>query len=149
MKELINKNPVSPVEVAVINKVTHVLSQLGLKFAIQDSSGTIHGELKPAETTKPKKKAAIYGYGVLKKHLDANGLGSILVNSHKVIPVGSFDPEVVRRSICSHGSKHWGNGTYKTAITPDRKGVEVTRFDNSTAQFLKDDPLADILKGWN
>jgi len=144
-----NTNAVSPVETAVITKVTHVLNQLGLKFAIQDSSGNIHGELKPAQQAKPKKREPIYPYGTLSNHLDSQGIGSIAVNTHKVISTGGMDPEVVRRSVCSYGSQHWGNGTYKTKITADRKGVEVTRFDNTTAQFLKDDPLADLLKGWN
>lgn len=143
-----NTNVASPIETAVIGKVTAVLNQLGLKFAIQDSAGNIHGELKPAEK-KPKKRESIYGYGVLKKHLEASGIGNIMVNTHAILPTGGMDAEVVRRSICSYGSQHWGNGTYKTAITPDRKGVEVTRFDSTTAQFMKEDPLADLLKGWN
>lgn len=140
------------IETKVFNRAVELLEAIGFKYAIQDREGIVHGELTPAQTAQRKKKApAVYGYGVLKKHLDAHGLSSIQVNTHKVIPVGSFDTEVVRRSICSYGSKHWGNKTYKTSITADKKGVEVTRFDTTIADIMNDkaDPLADILKGWN
>lgn len=140
-----------PIEKQIIDKVSAVMANLGMEWAIKDSDGLVHGNLK-VEPPKPakKKRESIYGYGVLKKHLDACGINKIMVNTHAIIPTGGMDAEVVRRSICSYGSQHWGNGTYKTAITPDRKGVEVTRFDKQTAQFLnsKNDLLADVLKGW-
>jgi hypothetical protein len=106
----------------------------------------VHGNLK-LEHPKPKKKPSVYGYGVLKTHLDANGIDKIMVNTHAIIPTGGMDAEIVRRSICSYGSQHWGNGTYKTKLTADRKGVEVTRFDKQTAKFMKEDPLAELLSG--
>lgn len=139
-----------PVEKQMIDKVSAVLDHLGMEWAIKTSDGVVHGTLKvePPKPTK-KKREAIYGYGVLKKHLDAYGIDKIMVNTHAIIPAGGMDAEVVRRSICSYGSQHWGNGTYKTSITADRKGVEVTRFDSKTAEFMKSDPLADLLKGWN
>ncbi len=138
----------TPIESQVLSKVTAVLANLGLEWAIKTSDGEIHGNLKiESQKAKPKKREAIYGYGVLKKHLEAQGISSISINTHKVISAGGMDAEVVRRSICSYGSQHWGNGTYKTAITADRKGVEVTRFDKQTAKFMKEDPLAELLSG--
>lgn len=137
------------IEKEIITKVTTVLDKFGLKYAIKDSEGTIHGELKPAETPKKKKAGAIYGYGVLRSYLQSQGVLNMPVNSHKVIPAGSFDPEVVRGSVCAYASQNWGKGTYKTKLTADKKGVEITRFDKETAEFMKKDPLADILDGWN
>jgi hypothetical protein len=139
-----------PVEKQMIDKVSAVLDHLGMEWAIKDSDGVVHGTLKvePAKPAKPKKREAVYGYGVLKAHLDACGINKIMVNTHAIIPTGGMDAEIVRRSICSYGSQHWGNGTYKTKLTSDKKGVEVTRFDKQTAQFLKSDPLADLLNSW-
>ena len=136
----------TPIESQVLAKVTNVLSNLGLEWAIKTSDGEVHGNLKieQPKPAKPKKREPIYPYGTLKAHLDAQGIGSITTNTHKVISTGGMDPEVVRRSICSYGSQHWGNGTYKTKLTADKKGVEVTRFDAQTAQFLKNDPLGDL-----
>lgn len=136
------------VEKDIIAKVTNVLNKFNLKYAIKDSDGTIHGELKP-EQAKPKKQAAIYGYGVMKSHLESVGLPNLKVNTHMIVPSGTYDVEIVRRSVCSYASQHWGNATYKTKITPDRKGIEITRFDKETAEFMKKDPLADLLDGWN
>lgn len=138
------------IEKEIITKVTSVLDKFGLKYAIKDSEGTIHGELKPADAEKKGKRSpSIYGYGELRNHIVAHGVTNMAVNSHKVIPVGKFEPEILRRSVCSYGSQHWGNGTYKTKLTADRKGVEVTRFDKETAEFMQKDPLAEILDGWN
>jgi hypothetical protein len=139
-----------PIESQIIAKVSAVLNNLGMEWAIKDSDGTVHGNLQ-VEPPKPakKKREAIYGYGVLKAHLDACGIDKIMVNTHAIIPTNGMEAEVVRRSICSYGSQHWGNGTYKTKLTADKKGVEVTRFDKQTAQFLKQDPLADLLSSWN
>lgn len=139
----------TPIESNVLNKIAHVLDGLGIEWAAKTSDGQVHGNLKlePPKPAKTKKREPIYPYGTLKAHLDAQGINSIAVNTHKVISTGGMDAEVVRRSICSYGSQHWGNGTYKTKITADKKGVEVTRFDKQTAQFLKEDPLADLLSG--
>jgi hypothetical protein len=139
-----------PIESQIIAKVSAVLNNLGMEWAIKDSDGTVHGNLQVEQPkAKPKKREAIYGYGVLKAHLDACGIDKIMVNTHAIIPTNGMEAEVVRRSICSYGSQHWGNGTYKTKLTADKKGVEVTRFDKQTAQFLKQDPLADLLSSWN
>jgi hypothetical protein len=138
----------TPIESQVLSKVTTVLTNLGLEWAIKTSDGEVHGNLKiEAPKAKPKKRESIYGYGVLKAHLEAYGIDKIMVNTHAVIPTGGMDAEVVRRSICSYGSQNWGNGTYKTKLTADRKGVEVTRFDAQTAKFMKEDPLADLMSG--
>jgi len=139
-----------PIESQIIAKVSAVLENLGMEWAIKDSEGTVHGNLKVTQPEVKKKKSdPIYPYGTLKAHLDSQGIGNITVNTHKVISAGGMDAEVVRRSICSYGSQHWGNGTYKTSVTADKKSIEVTRFDKQTASFLKKDPLADLLKGWN
>lgn len=138
-----------PIEKQMLDKVSAVLGHLGMEWAIKTSDGVVHGTLKvEAPKSAKKKRDPIYPYGTLKAHLNKCGINNIMVNTHAIIPTGGMDAEVVRRSICSHGSQNWGNGTYKTAITPDRKGIEVTRFDKQTAEFLKNDPLADILKGW-
>jgi hypothetical protein len=139
----------TPIESQVLSKVTAVLANLGLEWAIKTSDGEVHGNLKiePPKEAKKKKREAVYGYGVLKAHLESQGISGIAINTHKVISAGGMDAEVVRRSICSYGSQHWGNGTYKTTLTADRKGVEVTRFDKQTAKFMKEDPLAELLSG--
>lgn len=141
------------IETKVFNRAVELLEAIGFTYAIKDREGEVHGNLKveSPKPAKPKKREPIYPYGTLRAHLDAQGIGNIQVNTHKVISTGGMDAEVVRRSICSYGSQHWGNKTYKTAITPDRKGIEVTRFDSTIADIMNDkaDPLADILKGWN
>ena len=139
-----------PIEKQIIDKVSAVLNNLGMEWAIKDSDGLVHGNLQVQQPeSKKKRREPVYPYGTLKAHLEAQGVPSIAINTHKTISTGGMDAEVVRRAVCSYGSQNWGNGTYKTTLTADRKGIEITRFDKQTAQFLKDDPLAEILKGWN
>lgn len=91
-----------PIEKQIIEKVSAVLTNLGMEWAIKDSDGLVHGNLQVQHPElKKKKRDPIYPYGTLKAHLDAQGIGSIAVNTHKVISTGGMDPEVVRRSICS------------------------------------------------
>jgi hypothetical protein len=136
------------VENNVLTKVTSVLNSLNLKFAIIDSDGNKHGDLNIEQVKKPKRRRSIYPLGELRAHIMPH-LTSIMINTTKNIPVGRYQPEIVRGSVSSYATHLWGAGNYKTRVTADKKNVEVTRMDPSVAAFMKHDPVADLLSGLN
>ena len=134
------------VELSVLNKVCGVLKSLDLKFAIVDSDGNKHGELSIAEQKKPKRRRSIYPLGELRAYIMPH-MNGMMVNTTKHIPAGKYAPEVVRSSISSYATQMWGSGNYKTRDTDDKKYVELVRFDPQVAEFMKNDPVADLLSG--
>ncbi len=70
-------------------------------------------------------------------------------NTTKQIPAGQYDAEVVRRSVCNMAGKQFGKDAYKTSVTKDKKFITVTHLDTTVANFLKNDPLQDVLADWN
>ena len=134
------------VENNVLTKVTSVLNSLNLKFAIIDSDGNKHGDLNIEKDKKNKRRRSIYPLGELRAHIMPH-LTNIMINTTKNIPVGRYQPEIVRGSVSSYATHLWGAGNYKTRVTADKKHVEVTRMDPSVAAFMKHDPVADLLSG--
>jgi hypothetical protein len=134
------------VEKDVLNKVTNVLQSLNIKFAIIDSDGNKHGDLNVEKDKKNKRRRSIYPLGELRAHIMPH-ITSIMVNTTKNIPVGNYQPEIVRGSVSSYATQLWGAGNYKTRVTADKRNVEVTRMDPAVASFMKHDPVADLLSG--
>jgi hypothetical protein len=136
------------VEKNVLTKVSSVLNSLNLKFAIVDSDGNKHGDLDVAQVKKPKRRRSIYPLGELRAHIMPH-LTSIMINTTKHIPVGKYQPDIVRGSVSSYATHLWGAGNYKTKVSQDKRYVEVTRMDPAVASFMKHDPVADLLSGWD
>jgi hypothetical protein len=136
------------VEKDVLNKVSNVLQSLNLKFAIIDSDGNKHGDLNIEKEKKVKRRRSIYPLGELRAHIMPH-LSSIMINTTKNIPVGKYQPEIVRGSVSSYSTQLWGAGNYKTKVSADKRYVEVTRMDPAVASFMKHDPVADLLSGLN
>jgi hypothetical protein len=134
------------VEKDVLNKVSNVLQSLNLKFAIIDSDGNKHGDLNIEKAKKNKRRRSIYPLGELRAHIMPH-LSNIMINTTKNIPVGKYQPEVIRGSVSSYATQLWGAGNYKTKVSQDKRYVEVTRMDPSVASFMKHDPVADLLSG--
>ena len=134
------------VEKDVLNKVSNVLQSLNLKFAIIDSDGNKHGDLNIEKDKKPKRRRSIYPLGEVRAQIMPH-MSSIMINTTKNIPVGKYQPEVIRGSVSSYATQLWGAGNYKTKVSADKRYVEVTRMDPSVASFMKHDPVADLLSG--
>jgi hypothetical protein len=134
------------VEKDVLNKVTNVLQSLNLKFAIVDSDGNKHGDLNVEKAKKPKRRRSIYPLGEVRAQIMPH-MKSIMINTTKHIPVGNYQPEVIRGSVSSYATQLWGAGNYKTKVSQDKRYVEVTRMDPAVASFMKHDPVADLLSG--
>ena len=134
------------VEKDVRNKVSNVLQSLNIKFAIIDSDGNKHGDLNVEKDKKNKRRRSIYPLGELRAHIMPH-ITSIMINTTKNIPVGKYQPEIVRGSVSSYATQLWGAGNYKTRVTADKRNVEVTRMDPAVASFMKHDPVADLLSG--
>lgn len=133
------------IEKAVLAKVNNVLGALKLKYAIIDSDGNQHGDLK---VVQPKKRiASVYGYGVMRKYLKPY-FANFPSNTTKQIPAGQYDAEVVRRSVCNMAGKQFGKDAYKTSVTKDKKHIIVTHLDTAVSSFLKKDPLQELLDDW-
>jgi len=136
------------VEKDVLNKVTNVLQSLNIKFAIIDSDGNKHGDLNIEQVKKLKRRRSIYPLGEVRAQLMPH-MSSMLINTTKNIPVGKYQAEVIRGSASSYATQLWGAGNYKTRVTADKRYVEVTRLDPAVASFMKHDPVADLLSGWD
>ena len=134
------------VEKDVLNKVSNVLQSLNLKFAIIDSDGNKHGDLNIEKVKKVKRRRSIYPLGEVRAQIMPH-MSSIMINTTKNIPVGKYQPEIVRGSVSSYATQLWGAGNYKTRVTADKRNVEVTRMDPAVASFMKHDPVADLLSG--
>jgi hypothetical protein len=134
------------VEKDVLNKVSNVLQSLNLKFAIIDSDGNKHGDLNIEKDKKPKRRRSIYPLGEVRAQIMPH-MSSIMINTTQNIPVGKYQPEVIRGSVSSYATQLWGAGNYKTKVSADKRHVEVTRMDPSVASFMKHDPVADLLLG--
>ena len=129
------------IEKNVLTKINCALGALKLKYAIVDSGGVVHGDLK---VVVPKKRvASIYGYGVMIKHIKPH-FANFPDNTSKTIPAGQYDAEIVRRSVCNMATKEFGAGNYKTTLTGDKKGVVITRLNKDVADLLKDNALDDM-----
>jgi hypothetical protein len=136
------------VEKDVLNKVSNVLQSLNLKFAIIDSDGNKHGDLNVEKDKKVKRRRSIYPLGEVRAQIMPH-MSSIMINTTKNIPVGKYQPEVIRGSVSSYATQLWGAGNYKTKVSADKRYVEVTRMDPAVASFMKHDPVADLLSGLN
>lgn len=134
------------VEKSVIEKVSKVLESLNLKFAIMDSDGNKHGALEVI--AKKKRCRSIYPLGEMRAYILPH-VKDMMINTVKHVPVGKYDPVVVRGSVSSYATQAWGSGNYKTSITKDRKSVEVMRLDPTVSEFMKNDPLGDLFSELN
>lgn len=133
------------IQTKILANAIKLLDAINAQYAIVDPDGKQHGslELKPKAQ---KKKRPTYEYGAVSAHVKGY-LQNAMVNTKIVVPLNNMHKEVIRSAICSYANKLWGNGSYTTHVT--KQGIEFTRLDPSIKNIgLSDDPLKELLKGW-
>ena len=133
------------IQTKILANAIKLLDAINAQYAIVDPDGKQHGklELKPKA---PKKKRPSYEYGSVAAHVKGY-LAKAMINTKIVVPLNGMHKEVVRSAICSYANKLWGNGSYTTHVCT--QGIEFTRLDPSIKDIgLSDDPLKELLKGW-
>jgi hypothetical protein len=104
-----------------LERATRILNQIQFKYAIQDSDGVIHGELKVPEE-KSEKKLPKYPRNSIRDwiapHIQVLSRGKV-----GLIPYGEFDRDSVQSGACSQANKKWGAYNYTTHMTVE--GIEI------------------------
>lgn len=132
------------IQTKILANAIKLLDAINAKYAIVDPDGKQHGSLEVVN--KKKKKRPTYEYGTVAAHVKGY-MQNALINTKIVVPFNNMHKEVVRSAICSYANKLWGNGSYTTHVT--KQGIEFTRLDPSIKNVgLADDPLKELLKGW-
>jgi hypothetical protein len=105
-----------------LDKAIKILNQIQLKYAIEDSDGIIHGELKLVPEKKPEKKIPKYPRNSLRDwvapHIQLLSRGKV-----GLIPYAEFDRDYVQSASCSQANKKWGAYNYTTHMTD--QGIEI------------------------
>jgi len=110
------------IENKVLNKAIQMLNALKCDYAIVDSDGNTHGELRiqPSKAKRPLR----YPYGSITKHirpyLEGAKVGDIIR-----IPIKPFDKETIAGSTASLCCKLWGIGHHTAGLSTDGSYVEV------------------------
>jgi hypothetical protein len=107
-----------------LDNAVKLLNAVGAQYAIIDSDGNKVGDLNVV--TKAKRRKALYPHGAVSKYIKPF-IDRARVNYTYEIPVGEFDLATVYRSVSSHASKTWGNGTH--SITSKDGKVLITKHE--------------------
>jgi hypothetical protein len=107
------------IEMVALDYAQKFLTKHGLKYAIQDSDGKVHGVLEVQ--SKKKRSALKYPMGTISKYFVP--LIAKMENDSIEIPVGQFTAEELRGSVAGWCSKKWGKGKHTTSFSPDRKSI--------------------------
>jgi hypothetical protein len=107
------------IEMVALDYAQKFLTKHGLKYAIQDSDGKVHGALEVQ--TKKKRGPLKYPMGTISNYF----LPYLqqMKNDAVEIPIGRFTLDELRGSLAGWCSKNWGNGKHMTSISPDRKSI--------------------------
>jgi len=108
-----------------VDNAIKLLNAVGAQYAIIDTDGVKTGSLEVV--TKIKRRPSAYAHGELTKHVKPY-IDNTKVNSTVEIPVGKFDLATVYRSVSSHASKTWGNGSH-SITSKDGNRVLITRHE--------------------
>ena len=107
------------------NRAIAVLEALGCEYKIITKTGEQFGGLEVvAKPKKVKKRAANrYPYGALTSYAREVVNMDLAAGDVQSVPVGEFDAESVRSSICIMLTKAWGTDTYTTSVSGDHVDV--------------------------
>lgn len=136
------------VEQTILTKVVKVLNSINLKYAIVDSDGNKHGDLNIEQEKKRKRCRSMYPLGEVRNYIKPY-MRNLRVNTTQKIPVSKYAPESLRSSISSYATELWGSGNYTTHVGNDKGFVELTRLDPVVADFMRKDPLTELLDGFD
>lgn len=105
------------------NRAIAVLEALGCQYKIITKTGEEFGGLEVV-VAKPKKRApSRHPYGTLINYNRELLNFDLKPGDVQSIPVGDFEAESVRSSICSILSSTWGIGAYTTSVSGDHVDV--------------------------
>ena len=100
-----------------ILKAIQILKNMNCQYVVITADGRQFGEILP--TKKVIKRTPLYPRGTFINHY-----GSILekcqVGQTVEIPIGEFEPEMLRARVCAWATTRWGKDTYKSRITNNR-----------------------------
>lgn len=83
-------------------------------------------EVKPIKQKK-NKRPSLYPHGEITNYA-LPVLLSVKPDQVVSIPIGKYDPEVLRSTACSWASKTWGKGTYSSTVCKSKNSIEIYRF---------------------
>lgn len=118
------------VQKVVLEKAIRLLDSLKVNYAIvvSDDFSIIKGDIQILEKKKRRTRTQTVPYGTYSTLFKSHGVDDMVVGDVVSIPIGEFDPAVVRKTISAHCANRWGNGGSVTSITGDF--VEVMRIEN-------------------
>jgi hypothetical protein len=99
-----------------------------IAFKIVTAAGEEFGslEIKPVKQKK-KKRPSLYPHGEITNYA-LPVLLSVKPDQVASIPIGKYDPEILRSTACSWASKTWGKATYSSTVCKNKNSVEIYRF---------------------
>ena len=112
------------VKINALNKAIQTLEVLGLKYAVIDHEGTLHGNLTVAEKKSRTKEG--YEWGSKTKFI-LPLIENIQAGEVVKVECKEHDIESVRSIASSILGKKFGSGACTTAIDRDKKTVEILR----------------------
>lgn len=118
------------VQKVVLEKALRLLDSLKVDYAIvvSDDFSIVKGEIEILEKNKKRTRTKTVPYGTYSTLFKSHGVDDMEIGDVIAIPVGAFDPIVIRKTVSAHCANRWGNGASITSITGD--AVEVMRIDN-------------------
>jgi len=124
---------VNNIERNTLLKVFSMLNACGVKYAIIDSDGKRHGNLR-VEETKSRRELK-YPFGTLSSHF-VPIVKDMKPNEAVEINCKEYDPESMRSSLAAWASKNWGNGACTTMIDRNAKSIIVIRTPNDQSTLI-------------
>jgi hypothetical protein len=118
------------VQKVALEKAVRLLDSLKVAYAIvvDDDLSIIKGDIKILEKKKKRTRTQTVPYGTYSTLFKSHGVDDMKIGDVVTIPIGAFDPIVVRKTVSAHCANHWGKGSSVTSITGN--AVEVMRIDN-------------------
>jgi hypothetical protein len=118
------------VQKVALEKAVRLLDSLKVAYAIvvDDDLSIIKGDIKILEKKKKRTRTQTVPYGTYSTLFKSHGVDDMKIGDVVTIPIGAFDPIVIRKTVSAHCTNHWGKGSSVTSITGN--DVEVMRIDN-------------------
>ena len=118
------------VQKVVLEKAIRLLDSLKVDYAIvvSDDFSIIKGDIQVLGKQKRRTRTQTVPYGTYSTLFKSHGVDDMEIGDVIAIPVGAFDPIVIRKTVSAHCANRWGNGASVTSINGDT--VEVMRIDN-------------------
>jgi hypothetical protein len=123
------------VEKITLQRAISMLKSCNFMFAILDSDGNKHGDLEITHKNRKKRGPLTYPMGTLRNHY-LPYIKNMEQDSVAEVPIGEFDIEMIRSSMCAYMSTHWGKGTYTTTLDKENQTIIVHCFKPKQPEFL-------------